>query len=86
MSDITRTGLDSSVSSSDSLAGFAIDPCVEGGRLAFAQLPGSSRASSEPQGIRMDRVMRVRAQILAGTYDTPEKLDAAIDRMLSRAW
>lgn len=32
--------------------------------------------------IRMDKVASVRAQIEAGTYETPEKLDVAIDRLL----
>lgn len=33
-------------------------------------------------GIRHDRVKELRAQIEAGTYETPEKLDAALERML----
>ncbi len=33
-------------------------------------------------GIRMDLVNRVRAQIAAGTYETPEKLDIALQKML----
>jgi negative regulator of flagellin synthesis FlgM len=32
--------------------------------------------------IRQDRVDSIRAQIAAGTYDTPEKLDIALDRLL----
>ncbi len=32
--------------------------------------------------IREDRVEAVRQQIAAGTYDTSEKLDAAIERLL----
>lgn len=32
--------------------------------------------------IRQDKVNAIRAQIAAGTYETPEKLDAAIDRFL----
>jgi len=34
--------------------------------------------------IRTDLVARVRAEIAAGTYDTPEKWDATLDK-LSRA-
>lgn len=32
--------------------------------------------------IRAERVAQVKAEIQAGTYITPEKLDIAIDRML----
>ena len=33
-------------------------------------------------GIRYDLVNRVRAEILAGTYDTDEKMDIALGRLL----
>ena len=32
--------------------------------------------------IRQDRVDAIRQQIAAGTYETPEKLDIALDRLL----
>jgi negative regulator of flagellin synthesis FlgM len=32
--------------------------------------------------IREDRVAQIRAQIEAGTYETPEKLDIALSRLL----
>jgi hypothetical protein len=34
--------------------------------------------------IRPDLVRRVRAEIAAGTYDTPEKLELALERLLDR--
>jgi hypothetical protein len=34
--------------------------------------------------VRHDLVNRVRQEIQAGTYDTPEKLEAALDRLASR--
>ncbi|MDA8697654.1 flagellar biosynthesis anti-sigma factor FlgM [Rhodopirellula sp.] len=34
--------------------------------------------------IRVDRVAEIRRQIANGTYETPEKLDAALDRILDR--
>ncbi len=34
------------------------------------------------EGIRFDRVAELRRQIADGTYDTPERMDAALDRML----
>lgn len=40
------------------------------------------RMKSDP--IRQDLVDHVKAQIAAGTYDTPERFDAAFDRMLQR--
>ena len=35
--------------------------------------------------VRQDVVDRVKAQIAAGTYDTPEKLDFALERLVGRA-
>jgi anti-sigma28 factor (negative regulator of flagellin synthesis) len=32
--------------------------------------------------VRADKVAQVKAQIEAGTYETDEKLDAAVDRLL----
>ena len=44
---------------------------------------GASATVADP-AIRHDLVARVRREIAAGTYDTPEKLDAALARMLAR--
>jgi len=33
--------------------------------------------------VRQELVARVKAQITAGTYDTPQRLEAAIDAMLA---
>lgn len=42
-------------------------------------------ASSGGSGeIRVDRVAELRRQIADGTYDTPQRLDAALDRLLDR--
>jgi negative regulator of flagellin synthesis FlgM len=35
-------------------------------------------------GIRTELVERVRQEIAAGTYETPEKLEAALERLLDR--
>jgi negative regulator of flagellin synthesis FlgM len=32
--------------------------------------------------VRADLVAQVKAEIQAGTYETPEKIDAAIDRLM----
>ncbi len=34
--------------------------------------------------IRIDRVAEIRRQIASGNYDTPEKLDAALDQFLDQ--
>jgi len=36
------------------------------------------------EGIRKALVERVRGEIAAGTYDTPEKWEAALERLLDR--
>lgn len=38
--------------------------------------------AAESAGIRQDRVSAIREQIAQGTYETPEKLDAALERLL----
>jgi len=40
------------------------------------------RASETAADIRFDRVNAIRAAIADGSYETPEKLDAALDRLL----
>ncbi|MBM3953916.1 MAG: flagellar biosynthesis anti-sigma factor FlgM [Planctomycetaceae bacterium] len=42
------------------------------------------RAAESASDIRFDRVAAIRAEIAAGVYETPEKLDAALDRLLDR--
>ena len=39
------------------------------------------RPAGEPE-IRIELVQRIRREIAAGTYETPEKWDAALDRLL----
>ena len=43
------------------------------------QASSTSAASSE---IRADKVASIKAAIADGTYETPEKLDAALDKLL----
>jgi len=45
-----------------------------------ARLPERSRMTPEPD-VRQELVARVRQEIRAGTYDTPEKFEAALDRL-----
>ena len=57
------------------------------GRLtAPADVKPRSRRGAKKQtsdsGVRAELVARVRREIAAGTYDTPEKWDAALDKLL----
>jgi hypothetical protein len=47
-------------------------------------LSGVSGAPLADPSIRYDLVARVRREIEAGTYETPEKLRAALSRLLER--
>jgi len=37
---------------------------------------------SQANDIRQERVAHIKSQIAQGVYETPEKIDAAVDRML----
>ena len=45
---------------------------------------GGSDAAAPDGGIRIDLVVRVRKEIADGTYDTPDKLEAALERLIAR--
>lgn len=53
-----------------------------------SRVGGANRiAASEVAGggeIRIDRVAEIRRQIADGSYDTPEKMDAALDKFLDQ--
>lgn len=42
------------------------------------------QAAETASDVRLDRVNAIRAAIADGTYETPDKLDAALDRLLDR--
>jgi anti-sigma28 factor (negative regulator of flagellin synthesis) len=44
----------------------------------------SNTDSSSSSGIRFDLVNRIKAEIASGTYDTPDKMDIAVDRLIGR--
>ena len=48
------------------------------------QLSELSKTNTESPRIRFDLVNRIKAEIAAGTYDTPDKMDIALERMASR--
>lgn len=40
--------------------------------------------SPRSDGLRLDLIARVRREIAAGTYDTPDKMEIALERLLQR--
>ncbi len=54
---------------------------TKGKRMARGKR-GSRRADGPP--VRPELVDRIRQEIAAGTYDSPEKWEAALDRLLAR--
>jgi hypothetical protein len=48
------------------------------------ELKRPPRKRPAARGIRADLVARVRRQIAAGTYDTPERWQAALDKLADR--
>ena len=54
-----------------------------GGLARLSEGPPVNIPLPEPD-VRHDLVARVRQEIQAGTYDTPEKLEAALDRLAAR--
>ncbi len=54
----------------------------EAARLAEAAEVRAAGQADAP--IRQDVVARVRAEIASGSYETPEKLDAALDSLLDQ--
>ena len=53
-----------------------------GDRLEISDAARVAARLNEVPDIRQDRVAEVRAAIADGTYETDEKLDLAIDRLL----
>ena len=43
-----------------------------------------SKVGTESSRIRFDLVNRIKAEIAAGTYDTSDKMDIAVERMANR--
>ena len=48
------------------------------------RLSDLAKTNTESPKIRFDLVNRIKSEIAAGTYDTPEKMDIALERMASR--
>ncbi|GHT20655.1 hypothetical protein FACS189419_00110 [Planctomycetales bacterium] len=57
--------------------------------VSFSQealkLSGTAQTeTSAPSKIRFELVNKIKAEIAAGTYDTPDKMDIAVERMASK--
>jgi negative regulator of flagellin synthesis FlgM len=58
-------------------------PAAQGGdRVDISAAAEAAAQAAESGEIRTDLVRHLRAQIAAGTYETPDKLDIALDRLL----
>jgi negative regulator of flagellin synthesis FlgM len=53
-----------------------------GDRVEISPAAEAAIQAAESGGVRQDLVNSIRAEIAAGTYETPEKLDAALERLL----
>jgi hypothetical protein len=53
-------------------------------RPCWREAPTFLSVASEPRDFRADLVVRIRREIAEGTYETPEKLEAALERLLAR--
>ena len=45
---------------------------------------GGTDVAAPNGGIRVELVARIRKEIADGSYDTPEKLEAALERLIAR--
>jgi len=64
--------------------GNKVSPAENNAAAPVDQLDISAEAQmlSQTGDIRSERVADLRAQIATGQYETPEKIDAAVERML----
>ena len=68
-----------------SMQGSQIWESKDGSRSARSRgAIGGTDVAALDGGIRVDLVARVRKEIADGTYDTPEKLEAALERLIAR--
>lgn len=53
-------------------------------RVEISAAAEAAMKATETGGIRHELVNMIRSQIAAGTYDTPEKMDIAMERLLDQ--
>ena len=63
-------------------AGTKSTPAVNGDRVDISPAAEAAVQATESNGVRTDLVNRIRSEIAAGTYETPEKLDTALNHLL----
>jgi negative regulator of flagellin synthesis FlgM len=51
-------------------------------RVEISPAAEAALQAAESGAVRQDLVDRIRAEIASGTYETPDKLDVAVDRLL----
>jgi hypothetical protein len=57
---------------------------VSKGRRSWSQKSAVHRSPRDEPRVRIELVERVRREIAEGSYDTPEKLAIALERLLNR--
>jgi negative regulator of flagellin synthesis FlgM len=57
-------------------------PQAAGDRVTISPAAEAAIQAAEAGGVRQDLVNRIRSEIAAGTYETPAKLEAALDRLI----
>ncbi len=55
---------------------------AEAQQLMKAQASGATEAPAATEGIRVDKVAEIRRAIADGSYETEDKMSAALDRLL----
>jgi negative regulator of flagellin synthesis FlgM len=53
-----------------------------GDQLSISPAAEAAIQGTSNDGVRVDLVAKIRSEIASGTYETAEKLDMALDRML----
>jgi len=56
-----------------------------GGTSDVAEISADAYEFARQAEARGERIHTIRAQIAAGTYDTPERFDAALDKLIAAA-
>jgi negative regulator of flagellin synthesis FlgM len=55
---------------------------ASGDQLSISPAAEAAIQAATNDGIRADLVAKIRAELASGTYETAEKLDVALDRLL----
>jgi len=62
----------------------AMSPSRPADRVEISPAAEAAIQAAEAGGIRHNLVNSIRSQIAAGTYDTPDKMNAALERLLDQ--